>query len=82
MEKSCDLLILSIPSLSVCNKSYQAVTTNSLDMSCVFGFYGDTSGHYFIVHFILIDTLLNEKTDLLAFSLFIDTQQDKQILWN
>ena len=59
----------------------KAMTTNSLDLFCFTGFYGDTSRNYFIFHFILLYTLLNEKTDLLTFSLFIDTLQDKHIHW-
>ena len=51
----------------------KAMTTNSLDLFCFTGFYGDTSRNYFIFHFILLYTLLNKKTDLLTFSLFIDT---------
>ena len=36
--------------------------TNTLDLFCFFGFYGDTSRIYFIFHFILLYTLLNRKT--------------------
>ena len=50
----------------------KAMSTNSLDLFYFAGFYGDTSRNDFIFHFILLYTLLNEKTDHLTISLFID----------
>ena len=57
--------------------SDKAMTTNTLYLYCFFGFYRETSGNYFIFYFILVDTLLNEKTVLLTFSLFINIIQEQ-----